>query len=217
MKPKLIFFLILLFSHFSYSMEPLSSEEKKQLSTGQAVKRVIWKEGYVWPEVVVFKILEFTPKENLTVFLDYETHKNFIPDMLESKVVKKVSPNESHIYFEMEMPWPVKKTSHTTRNVLSSDANGNFKLTWNLIEGKMLKSTDGYMEFSTFEGKTLLTYVSQIVPNSSLAGMFKNRVAEDVEKSVDMISRHLKKTLSKKTSTKPNEQFVKNLTGSSVN
>jgi hypothetical protein len=62
----------------------------------------------------------------------------------------------------------------------------------------MLKATDGYMTFSPYEGKTLLKYVSFIVPNSSFAGMFKDRVAKDVEKSVTKITKHLTATLNKK-------------------
>jgi hypothetical protein len=93
------------------------------------------------------------------------------------------------------MPWPVKKTSHTTNNVITKNSDGSYTLQWNLVEGKMLKATDGHMNFSSYNGKTLLTYVSLIVPNSSLASMFKNRVADDVEKTVKVISRHLIKTL----------------------
>ncbi len=173
----------------------LSQTEKDQLSKGQIVTKVNWKEGYIWPEVTVYSLLKHSPKQNLDVFLDFETHKNYIPDMLESKVVKRISQNQLQVYFEMSMPWPVKKTNHTTNNIISKNSDGSYTLKWNLVEGKMLKATDGYMNFSNYEGKTLLTYVSLIVPNSSLAGMFKNRVAEDVEKTVKVISKHLVKTL----------------------
>jgi len=47
------------------------------------------------------------------------------------------------------------------------------------------------MKFIPYEGKTLLEYDTFIVPNSSFAGMFKNRVETDVENSVKKIVSHL--------------------------
>lgn len=190
----LITFLILT-TLTARASETLSQGEIDQLAKGQMVTKVEWKEGYIWPEVTVYNLLKHSPKQNLDVFLDFESHKNYIPDMLESKVVKRVSQNQLQVYFEMSMPWPVKKTNHTTNNLITKENDGSYILKWNLVEGKMLKATDGYMKFSPYQGKTLLTYVSLIVPNSSLAGMFKNRVAEDVEKTVKVISKHLVKTL----------------------
>lgn len=187
--------LSLLFSLSSFGASSLTEAERAQLKKGEFVTKVDWKEGFIWPEVTVYTLLKHSPKQNLDVFLDFETHKNYIPDMLESKVVKRVSQNQLQVYFEMSMPWPVKKTSHTTNNIISKNNDGSYTLKWNLVNGKMLKATDGYMNFSNYEGKTLLTYVSLIVPNSSLASMFKNRVAEDVEKTVKVISKHLVKTL----------------------
>jgi len=197
MKTKLHLSIILslLFSLSSFGATALTEDEKAQLKKGEFITKVDWKEGYIWPEVTVYSLLKHSPKQNLDVFLDFETHKNYIPDMLESKVVKRISQNQLQVYFEMSMPWPVKKTNHTTNNVISKNTDGSYTLKWNLVNGKMLKATDGYMNFSNYEGKTLLTYVSLIVPNSSLAGMFKNRVAEDVEKTVKVISKHLVKTL----------------------
>jgi ribosome-associated toxin RatA of RatAB toxin-antitoxin module len=195
MKTTIYSLFLFLFSLASIAAPTLNQADKEELHKGSMVTKVEWIEGHIWPEVTVFTLLKHSPKQNLDVFLDFETHKNYIPDMVESKIVKRVSQNQLQVYFEMSMPWPVKKTSHTTNNVITKNSDGSYTLKWNLVEGKMLKATDGYMNFSTFEGKTLLTYVSLIVPNSSLAGMFKNRVADDVEKTVKVISKHLMRTL----------------------
>lgn len=203
MNIKNIIFLIcclLLLPALAFSMVSLTPAEKQQLSQGQMVKKVIWKEGHVWPEVKILTVLPHNPQDNLNTFLDFETHKTYIPDMLESRIIKKVSPKQMQVYFEMEMPWPVKKTSHVTNNIVTSNEDGSYTLKWNLVKADMLKATDGYMSFHPYEGKTLLEYVSLIVPNSSFAVMFKDRVATDVEKSVVKISKHLNKTINKKNS-----------------
>ena len=163
----LILCALLLLPNLSFAEVSMTPSEKVELEKGSMVKKVVWKEGYVWPEVTILVLLNHAPKDNMNEFLDFNKHKTFIPDMVESKIVKKISPNEMNVYFEMVMPWPVNKTSHVTNNVVTHKPDGSSTLTWNLVKADMLKQTDGHMTFSPYEGKTLLTYVSFIVPNSS--------------------------------------------------
>lgn len=200
MKTKSLIAALFLFPLLAFSAEEFSADQKQKLAKGEMVTKVDWKQGHIWPEVTIYTVLNHAPQDNLNVFLDFNSHKKYIPDMIESKILKK-NTNETHVYFEMEMPWPVKKSTHVTNNVVTASADGSHTLKWNLIKADWLKATDGYMTFSPYEGKTLLTYVSLIVPNSSLAGMFKNRVASDVEKSVKQITTYLTKTLNKRDTT----------------
>lgn len=194
------FFVI---SSLSYGVTPISPKENEDLLKGETVQHVEWKEGYVWPEVTVRVLLDHGAEESMNVFTDYDSQKNYIPDLLEAKVVKRVSPDNVHVFMAMSMPWPVKKSTHTTSNVLSKTADGGYTLKWSLHgEATFLKATDGYVTFRPFNGKTLMEYVTFIVPNSSFAGMFKNKVAADVMKTVKSITAQLDKTLAKKTAAK---------------
>lgn len=167
---------------------------------GETVQHVEWKEGFVWPEVTVRVLLDHGAEESMNVFTDYDSQKNYIPDLLEAKIVKHVSPENVHVFMAMAMPWPVKKSTHTTNNVLSKSADGSYTLKWSLFgEATFLKATDGYVTFKPYNGKTLMEYVTFIVPNSSFAGMFKDKVAGDVMKTVKSITKHLDKKLAKKT------------------
>jgi len=199
MKIRTIILALLLLPNLTYAIaDAISAKDQEQLSQGSMVKKVDWKEGYVWPEVTILVLLNHAPLDNLNVFLDFESHKKYIPDMIESQILKIVSSNQTHVYFEMEMPWPVKKTSHVTNNIVTNNSDGSYTLQWNLVKAEMLKATDGSMTFIPYQGKTLLKYVSFIVPNSSFAGMFKDRVAKDVEKSVIKITKHLNATINNK-------------------
>ena len=212
MKIKILTLLSLLsLSPLSYSLETVTTGEEQELTQSNMVRKVNWKEGYIWPEVRILTVLDHLPQDNLNEFLNFETHKTYIPDMLESKVIKKISPNELNVYFEMEMPWPVKKTTHVTHNLITKNTDGSYTLKWNLVKADMLSATDGFMRFYPYKGKTLLEYVSHIVPNSSLASMFKNRVADDVEKSVKKIVKHLNNTLNKRENLSATTQKTNNL------
>lgn len=196
---KLIFTtsVFLLTSSLSFAFEPITSGENEKLMKGETIQYVQWKEGYVWPQVSMRVLLDHKPEENMTEFTKFETHKNYIPDVLDSKIVKSISPENFHVYLAMEMPWPVKKSEQVTNNVLTKGTDGSLTLTWSLVKGEFVKATNGHVTFKPYNGKTLMEYETFIVPNSSLAGMFKSRVATDVEKTVKVISKHLNKTIDK--------------------
>jgi ribosome-associated toxin RatA of RatAB toxin-antitoxin module len=187
---------LLLVSTLSYGVAPITPQEHETLMKGEAVQNVVWKDGYVWPEVTVRVLVNHAPEASMNIFTDYESQPKFIPDLLKAKVVKKISPENVHVFMAMKMPWPVNESTHTTNNVLSKSADGSYTLKWNL-EGKatFLKATDGYCTFKPYNGKTLMEYVTFIVPNSSFAGMFKNKVAGDVMKTVTSITQRLDKVL----------------------
>lgn len=190
--------ITLIASSLTYAFAPITPQENEKLLRGEAIQYVEWKEGYVWPQVSMRVLLDHKPKENMDVFMQFETHKDYIPDVIDSKVVKKISPTNLHVELSMAMPWPVNKSTQVTNNVLTKGDDGSYTLTWNLIKAKFVKSTDGHCTFSPYQGKTLMEYVTFIVPNSSFAGMFKGRVAGDVEKSVKAIANHLDKVLDEK-------------------
>jgi hypothetical protein len=197
---KLIFTtsVFLLTSSLSFAFDPITSAENEKLMKGESIQYVQWKEGYVWPQVSMRVLLDHKPEENMTEFTKFETHKNYIPDVLESKIVKTISPENFHVYLAMEIPWPVKKSEQVTNNVLTKGTDGALTLTWNLVKGEFVKATNGHVTFKPYNGKTLMEYETFIVPNSSFAGMFKDRVATDVGKTVKEISKHLNKTIEKK-------------------
>ena len=194
MKIKSLFILILtLLPTFAFAMPPVTPGEHEKLMKGEMIQIVNWKKGYVWPEVSTRMLLTKPPREAMETFMDFEAQKTYIPDLLDCKVVKKISPENMHVYGAMALPWPVKKSEYVTNNVLTKAADGTYTLKWNLVEAKYITSTDGYVAFSNYNGKTLLEYVTFIVPNSSFAGMFKDRVASDVKKTVESITKHIEK------------------------
>lgn len=190
----LILSSLILFPCLAFAVDPITSEEHQKLMKGENIQVVTWEEGHVWPRVFMRVLVNNKPQENMEVFMDFDSHKTFVPDMLESKIVKKVSPENMHVTMSMAMPWPVKKSTHTTNNILVRENNGAYTLKWNLVSAEFLKATDGYVTFKPYHGKTLMEYMTFIVPNSSFAGMFKSKVAGDVKKTVEKIAEHLNKT-----------------------
>ena len=174
----------------------LTPDEASKLKSGKIVKRVLPLKDKSWPQVTIMKIIPFTPKQNMEVYSQLDQHKNFIPDLIKSKIISK-SEKEIDVAFEMKMPFPVPNSVYTTRNIFENHGDDT-KLSWSLIKSNQMKATEGSVVFEVYEGQTLFTYINHIAPDSSFAGLFKGRVEEDVEKTVKIIIKHLNKTLSEK-------------------
>ncbi len=170
----------------------LNPEEKTKLLSGEVVEEIKWRDEFVWPLVTMRALVPGSPEANMKSFTQFDKHPSFIPDLLVSKVVKTISPTQMHVYAEMKVPWPVNKSTYTTNNVITKKPDGSVDLTWNKVEGKLIKATDGHITFTPYEGKSLMEYQSQIVPDSKFAGMVKNQVPKDVRASVTKIIEYLK-------------------------
>lgn len=191
----LSFLLPLFFSLSAFAIrDDLTPAEIKKLKNGQTVKRVINLKGKAWPQVTIMSIIPNSPKQNMNVFKDFKSHKKFIPGLLKSKIIRKVSENEIDVAFEMKMPWPLSNSVYSTKHRLEEKGEDH-KLSWSLIKSNQMKATEGQVIFEAYEGKTLFTYINHITPDSSFAGMFKGRVEGDVEKTAKIIKKHLAKSI----------------------
>ncbi len=188
---------LFVFSFSSFAGIEVSPEDMAILKSGKFVKRVKMIEGKIWPEVTIISIIPHTPKENVDVYSDFNSHSKFVPDLIKSHV-SKVEDGASYIDAEMKMPWPIKNSIYTTKSI-SKIVGDAYELSWVFVSGNQLKDTVGVVHFVPFEGgKTLFSYTNHVTPDSSLASIFRDRVPLDVEKAVTAILKHLKKNAGKK-------------------
>lgn len=169
---------------------PLSPAELEKLKKGEEITRVEELKGEVFPRVTLINIIPHTPKENMKVFSDFENHKNFIPNLLKSKIVKHEG-DVTDVAFEMNMPI-VSNTKYTTRHWVKYEGNDAI-LNWDLVKSDQMKETKGMVMFEEFEGKTLFTYVTHITPESSLAWTVKGRVVPDTKETMKAVRKYLSK------------------------
>ena len=180
------------FPGFTYALRTeLSPAELKDLKAGKEITRVKELKDEVFPQVTLINVIPHSPKENMKVFSDFESHTKFIPGLMKAKIVKQV-PEYTDVYFELELPI-VDNSQYTTRHFINYEGNDAI-LTWDLIKSKQVKRSKGMVMFEEFEGKTLFTYVTHITPASSFAWTVKSRVVPDTKKNIKAVINHLKKT-----------------------
>lgn len=174
----------------------ISASDLDRLRSGEIIREVEELKGEIWPKVTIKALIPNSPKENMDVFDNFETQKDYIPDMIKSEIVEKISDNKYAVAFEMKMPWPISNTEYVSENTIKQDGN-DYRVDWKLIKSNQMKDTKGSVVFEAFEDKTLFTYVNHITPDSKFASMFKGRVPDDVEKTVKVIIKHLDKNIKK--------------------
>lgn len=195
MKTLTLFTLLFCVTSFTSKAAIPSGPELEKLKAGKLIKKVEDLKGEIWPRITIQVVIPHTPKANMEVFDDFERQKDFIPDMISAKVIRKLENNAYDVAFEMEMPWPISNTKYVTRNTIRQNGN-DYRIDWHLIKSNQMKATTGSVIFQALgEDKTIFTYVSHITPDSEFASMFKSRVSEDVEKTVKIIMKHLEKNV----------------------
>lgn len=195
MKISIIALLILSLPALAFRTK-LSAKELALLKQGKEVERVEYLKGEIFPRVTLLNVIDHTPKQNMAVFTDFENHKNFIPGLKQSKIVKK-NGNQTDVFFELHMPMPVSNSEYTSRHTVTTEGNDSI-LKWKLLSSKQVKDSKGTVMFEEYEGgKSLFTYVNHVTPASKLAWVVKEKVVPEVKDNIKVVIKHLGKTASK--------------------
>ncbi len=191
MKKKYIFILIFLFSIFYAYSYKLSNTDIKTLLTGELiVKREIIADT-PWPKVLIFSIINATPLESISIFTAYNEHKDFIPDLLTSKVIKEITKTDVHISFELNIPWPLSNSKYVTGNKLSRENNNSYQVKWYFVKSDSSKDNYGRVVFSQYKDKTIMEYQNFTHPTSSLAKLFKKKMIKKTKETVIEIKKRI--------------------------
>lgn len=148
-----------------------------------------------WPRVTIILSLEASAQEAMALFGDFERQKDYVPDILKSKVIAQPAPHEVHTAYELKMPWPLPN-SHYTHGTLLAQGDDALKMSWFVIESDSTEKIEGGVTFQEIEGVTYMTYHSLIYPKSVFASLFANTMVDDTKKSVlaikDFIEREVR-------------------------
>jgi len=182
----LLFFSLTIFSESLDDFQLSKKDEAILLNKEFILKKKNVKKS-TWPEVYVLTFIKATPKQSIAVFFAYHEHKNFIPKLLISKPVKYISPTDIHIYFEMNIPWPLSNSHFITGNRLKKLRNGGYRVKWYFVKSDSAKDSYGGVYFFSYKNKTLLVYQNFTRPKSVLAGLFKGKMLKGVKKQLELL------------------------------
>ncbi len=198
----LSFFTIISIQAPLYGQIPSSGElALKRLD--QSNQNRFFKKGWVqilldskdgpWPDNYMYSILTVTPFEAMAIFSDFASHKDFVPDMIKSDVVKTGdNGSKVQVSFKLDMPWPFPDSYFTMEDSLNQYVGGVYDVTWTQVKSDASEKSDGHARFYPYkDGKTLLEYHSVVVPNSSLAFLVERQAMKEAKRAMLAVRDHI--------------------------
>ena len=130
-------------------------------------------------------IVDATPAEVMAVIADFPAYPEWAQGMKEAEVVEEGPDGRAEqVHFELEAA-PIKD-SYT----LAYDWQGDEQVTWELVEGKVLKAMQGAYELRPTSGGTEVTYRLAVELSIPLIGMLRRRAEKVI---IDTALKGLKK------------------------
>lgn len=170
-----------------------SGYAESQLLGTKITPKTVEVKDEVWPRVEAQALIKASPLASTAIFAAYDYQKNYIPNLLESKVTLEnvtKGKNDTHVTYKLDMPWPLSDSSYIHGHELTSPDNGSYKVRWYMIKSDSAENVQGHALFAPHPQNpnyTLMTYVSLVSPKSFLAGIFKKIMVGDVIKSIEAI------------------------------
>ena len=152
-------------------MAALTADQKLALDRGETVRTTRAVADWPWPEVAVYRHVAAEPVEVAAVHADFDSHKLWSPDIVESRVVKRPSPGALHVVFEYR---GVTKVRYTLSERMQRAGDG-YETSWESIEAEGVCRLGGHLMVEKLDSRTVLTIVNRVDPckmKSFFGGMF---------------------------------------------
>jgi len=175
----------------------LLPEEYRRLLQGQLITKTREIKGEPWPELTLYLLIRATPEQCAAIFSYFPDQAKFSEGVLESGPVKQITPTLVHVAFKIDMPWPIADSVTITRNQLSSLPQGGIQVKWELVKSNTLKKNLGIARFIPYQHYTIYRYQNFVLPSMSIAGMFKNKMITDTQKSVQSFAVYVTQMLNR--------------------
>lgn len=182
-----LFFLLICSSngHANIDLSRLDRSQRDDLYSGKMILLTQTIENAVWPKLEIFSFVKASPLELVSFFTNFEAQRNYIPELLHSKIINQSDPLDIHVEYEMNLPWPIPNARYTHGHRLSRVSPKHYNVSWYMIKSSVANKVEGSSDFIAFEDKTLWHYQSLVEPESALAGLFSSSMQADTLKSLE--------------------------------
>lgn len=169
-------------------LDELDAAQRREVESGGQVLLQEDIPGKPWPRVRIFRKIRATPEEVAAVFFDYNTARTYIPDLLASRISKKISPCVLEVDYEVDVPL-LADESYTARNELRVIDGGGFRVSWILIRALQTKAAEGNLRIQPDgEGESVICYTNLVTPGSGMAKILRVPALSRMQKTVSAIA-----------------------------
>jgi hypothetical protein len=177
-------------------LDDLTREQRAELEKGGLIVLEQDIPGKPWPRARIYKKIQATPEQVAAVFFDYNQAKTFIPDVLESRISKKISPGVMEVDYEVDVPI-LADEAYTARNEMKALQDG-YQASWTLLRALQTRAAEGNLLIEPFEnGSSVIRYTNLVTPSSGMAKILKLPAMARMQKTVLAIGQKVEQQKSK--------------------
>jgi hypothetical protein len=176
---------------FAGLLDELDASDRAKVLAGHQVALQEEVEGKPWPRLRIYQLVRASAEDVAAVFFDYDNSKTFVPDLLHSKISKKISPCVLEVDYEVEVPI-LADEAYTARNVLKTTDDGGYRVSWNLVRALQTKDATGHLRIEPRgEDSSIICYTNLVTPSSGMAGILKKIGISRMKKTVEAMVRQI--------------------------
>ena len=177
-------------------LDDLTREQRANLEKGDLIVLEQDIPGKPWPRVRIYKKIQASPEQVAGVFFDYNQAKTFIPDVLESRISKKISPGVMEVDYEVDVPI-LADEAYTARNEMKM-LQDCYQASWTLLRALQTKAAEGNLLVEPFEDdSSVIRYTNLVTPSSGMAKILKLPAMARMQKTVLAIGQKVEQQKSK--------------------
>ena len=170
---------------FAGLLDELDASDRAKVLAGQQVALQEEVEGKPWPRLRIYQLVRASAEDVAAVFFDYNNSKTFVPDLLHSKISKKISPCVLEVDYEVDVPI-LADEAYTARNDLKTTEDGGYHVSWNLVRALQTKDATGHLRIDPRgEDESIICYTNLVTPSSGMAGILKKIGISRMKKTVE--------------------------------
>ena len=170
---------------FAGLLDELDASDRSKVLAGQQVALQEEVEGKPWPRLRIYQLVRASAEDVAAVFFDYNNSKTFVPDLLHSKISKKISPCVLEVDYEVDVPI-LADEAYTARNDLKTTEDGGYHVSWNLVRALQTKDATGHLRIDPRgEDESIICYTNLVTPSSGMAGILKKIGISRMKKTVE--------------------------------
>lgn len=163
-----------------------------ELAEGQLVVKSQNVPGAPWPRLMLYQVVDASPKVVWKLFNDYSAAPSYTPNLISAKVISTNPDGSKDVEYTVKVP-VIQRATYTVQN--SYITNGNIKeVDWKLIKSPLAKSSDGSLRIEPYgNNQTLMCYTNLCVPITNLLAGLKNEALKEAKATVRAIKTEAEK------------------------
>src|SRR5207237_545807 len=114
------------------AIHELTSEEQITVRSGGQVMHSAPAPDSTWPQLWAYEWVDAMPEEAMAVFSDFNRQHEFLPDVAESRIVRRASRADFTVNYNSLTHFPLHSHEAFTlkQHVSSYDGRGSFRVDW---------------------------------------------------------------------------------------